>query len=81
MTKAQREKFKRHIRIALREAREAAGMGQPQVAKKLRVTQQMVANWENGIKPVATDRLVEYCEVVGISPWTTGAAARAKAGR
>jgi transcriptional regulator with XRE-family HTH domain len=80
MTKAQREKFKRHIRVELKHTRELKGLSQEDIAKSLRVTQQLVDSWEAGRKTIPMDRYVAYCRAVGISPGVTVTAAEARAG-
>ena len=50
----------------IREAREAKGMTQEQVAKMVGVTQGAVAQWENGLTHPSFDKLVRIADVLEV---------------
>jgi transcriptional regulator with XRE-family HTH domain len=49
----------------MREAREARGMTQADLARELRIPQSMVSKTENGERKVGVVELVAFCDAVG----------------
>lgn len=61
------EEFKKSIGSVLKEAREARGYSQQQVADRLGVTKQAISMWERGVRMMNAKDLGDYCDYLGIS--------------
>jgi transcriptional regulator with XRE-family HTH domain len=56
------------IRRVLREVREDADLTQEEVAKRLRLSRNIVANMENGRRPLHVAELIRLSISVGVDP-------------
>lgn len=56
------------IRRVLREVREDADLTQEEVAKRLRLSRNIVANIENGRRPLHVAELIRLSIAVGVDP-------------
>lgn len=57
-----------YIVIRLRAAREAAGMTQADLARKINTTQAQIAKYENGDQDMTIARFLEICGAIGVDP-------------
>ena len=60
--------FKEDIGYRLKNRRESLGMKREFVASKMDVSTSIVTKWETGERNVPTNRLVELCNILKISP-------------
>lgn len=58
--------WKQDLGSQLREARDAAGLTQTELARRLRVSRQMVSRYENGTASPAIDVLAFAAETLGV---------------
>jgi transcriptional regulator with XRE-family HTH domain len=74
MAKAKRKKtvrsagaVDRYIGARMRDGRQAIGLSQGALAKKLGVSFQQVQKYESGANRVSAARLFDICEILGVS--------------
>jgi len=59
--------IKREVGNRMKDSRNAMGLTQEQVAKKLSMTQQQYSRFENGKFELNYSRLIEICELYDVS--------------
>lgn len=61
------DKFSIQLGNILRAKRENTNINQPEMAKRLGVSKQLVSCWENGTRTMSAMYLSKYCKILGIS--------------
>lgn len=59
--------FYKQLGAVMREEREKARVTQPEMARKLGVTKQLISFWESGRRTVSARHLVMYCHALGLT--------------
>lgn len=59
--------FDEKLGAALRKARQAKKLSQPEVAEKLGVSKMTVSYWETGMRTMKAEQLKRYCALLGVS--------------
>ena len=55
------------VKISIKAARVNAGLSQKEAADHLGVSNKTLGNWENGITYPPADKILEICELYGVS--------------
>jgi transcriptional regulator with XRE-family HTH domain len=68
MTKRDIQRYRQAAGNTIRKGREAMGLSQEKLAKKLRIPERTINNYENGRNTMGWIRFVELCQVLDMSP-------------
>ena len=61
------KEFYKALGAVLRHEREKTPITQPEMARRLGVTKQLVSFWEKGQRTMSAQHLVMYCQILGIT--------------
>ena len=56
-----------NYKVKLKEIRKSKGLNQTELAKELDTIQQVVSDYENGVRTPSLDRLVELAQILDVS--------------